>query len=135
MPEGAPPAEAVRLWADVFRWDEAASRAFAARDSIARTVCLFDPDGGLAAAGRMYYEDNSFWMEALAVREDARGQGYGDLLARMMLDRAARCGTRWVKVREAAGCEGFFARYGFEREGADSSGMSVDAGEIRLCGH
>jgi predicted GNAT family N-acyltransferase len=122
---------------DVFRWDEAEQDEFVSRDSIARTACLFDEYGTLAAAGRMYYAEGAFWMEAIAVRGDLRGQGYGDLLARMMLDRALQHAAREVRITAPKQCEGFFGRYGFETDTYNGAivSMRVRAEDVRLGGN
>lgn len=124
-PEGTPVDMAAALWMDVFRWDEAEQDEFASRDSIARAACLFDEDGTLAAAGRMYYAKGAFWMEALAVRDDLCGQGYGDLLARMMLDRALQHAAREVRITAPKQCEGFFERYGFKTDTCNGATVSM----------
>jgi ribosomal protein S18 acetylase RimI-like enzyme len=124
------------LWREAFHWDDARSGAFAARGDVARAAVLFDADGSLAAAGRMYYEDGAFWLEAVAVREDLRGQGFGDLLTRMMLDRAFGHAAREARLYAPEGCEGFFGRYGFQvrTRGGEGALMAVTAGEVRLGG-
>jgi predicted N-acetyltransferase YhbS len=82
----------------------------------------------------MYYDDGAFWLDSLAVREDLRGRGYGDLLARMMLDRALRHAAREIRLYAARGCEGFFRRYGFMEEPGGDALMSVKAEDMRLGG-
>ncbi|GHU78015.1 hypothetical protein AGMMS49992_27550 [Clostridia bacterium] len=130
FPEGEPPAEAIRLWSDVFAWDQDGWDEFTRRNGFARAVGVFDPAGRLAAAGRMYYLDGAFWLEALAVRADSRRQGYGDLLARMMLDRALRHAARVIRLASAGECAGFFERYGFEQ--ANDGVMMVEAENVKF---
>jgi len=50
---------------------------------------------------------------------EERGRGYGDLLVRLLLYKAANHGAKHVKLVCPAGLLPFFARYGFAPE-ADS---------------
>lgn len=116
--EGVTPDGVADLWASVFGERRGVG-------AIERCACLYSDDGKLAAAGVLAY-DGAFTISRVAVREEFRRQGYGDLLTRMMIDAALQHGAGEIRVKPA---HGFFERYGFTRDGDD---MVIDAKRVRL---
>ncbi|MDR1570512.1 MAG: GNAT family N-acetyltransferase [Oscillospiraceae bacterium] len=147
FPPGARPDEAALIWEETFGSADGSIRV---RDNLARVACLRDDCGQCVAAVRLYYADGAYWIDSLAVRECARGQGYGDLLIRMALDMALTHGARAIRLESPRGCAAFFQRYGFyniddidiiEGVSADSAAsiqrasliqMEAMAGDVRL---
>ncbi len=96
--------------------------------------------GEPAAAGRLLFDGSRFEIREVAVLPDDRGRGYGDLLVRLLADRAFTAGAREIRLDALSGTEGFFEAIGFEPAGAlfDSGGgrwqpMILTAGQVCSC--
>lgn len=102
-------------------------------DDWAQQVAVFDGDGVPAGTARLAWRDGAFDISLLGVTEERRGLGFGDLLVRLCLFKALTHSAREVTLTPTAETEGFFARYGFRREGAE---MRLRAEDIVLshCG-
>ena len=98
-------------------------------------VCL---QGRPAAAGRIWWAEGAFWIGNVCVLPEARGQGLGDLMVRLLLFKAREHGARRVCLTAPSGLVSFFARYGFrEKEslaGGEARLMELPGGEISLGG-
>lgn len=83
-----------------------------ALDDQAQQVAVFH-DGVAVGAARLWWEEGGFHAGAIGVLPDQRGKGYGDLLVRMLLYKAATHGARHVTLTCPASLALFFARFGF----------------------
>ncbi|NLG25371.1 MAG: GNAT family N-acetyltransferase [Clostridiales bacterium] len=72
-----------------------------------------DEQGDAVATGRMYLDDDELKLGRICVRRDARGQGLGDLVVRMLLYRAEELGFSRVWLSSQLPVVNFYARYGF----------------------
>ena len=77
----------------------------------------------------------------MCVLREARGQGLGDLIVRMLLYRALELGATAVYIGAQLPVVGFYARYGFkpygevyDDEGVPHRMMKAEAEEINLEG-
>lgn len=62
---------------------------------------------------RLWWSDGAFWAGDVCVLPTERGQGYGDLLVRLLLYKAATHGAKMVLLTCPASLTPFFERYGF----------------------
>ena len=138
LPAGVRPQEADAVWNEVFGKDGAPDSApDSALDAVSRVALLKDNNDQCAAAGRMYYHDGAYWLDAIAVKASYRGQGYGDLLTRMMIDMAVTHGGQLIRLEAPIRCAAFFGRYGFSatEEARGTIRMEIRAEDVRLkCG-
>jgi len=103
-------------------------------DALSHTAVLYDAERQPAATGRIYYWEDSFWIGSVAVLPSQRGQGLGDLMVRMLLDKALQHCARHVRLRTRKQAVGFFEPYGFAlfAEQEDFVDMTVMAEEVRM---
>ncbi|HML45805.1 MAG TPA: GNAT family N-acetyltransferase [Clostridia bacterium] len=103
-------------------------------DALSHTAVLYDAEKRPAATGRIYYFEDAFWIGSIAVLPDQRGQGLGDLMVRMLLDKALQHCARHVRLRTRKEAAGFFEPYGFAvfAEQGDTADMTVAAEGIRM---
>ncbi len=93
-------------------------------DARAVHALLYDDDHDPAATGRLYIDDEGYWrLSRIAVRKEKRGQQLGDLVMRMLLDKAIGVGAQQFKLSTPESAVGFCALYGFakaeQQNGAD----------------
>lgn len=83
-------------------------------DERAAHAVLYDDDGAVAATGRLYIDDEGYWrLGRLCVREELRGKQLGDLLMRMLLDKALMAGGRHFRLSSQTDKRLFYEKYGF----------------------
>ena len=127
FPQGADLSEALSIRNAVF------SRGGDALDAMAQNVVVYLDDVP-AAAGRLWWEDGSFWLGNVGVLPEYRGRKLGDLALRLLLFKAQSHFAREVRLITPPETEGFFSRLGFreaERRG-DSIEMFVPGDDIEL---
>ena len=91
-------------------------------------------DGRPAASGRIWWQEDAFWLGEIGVIPELRGRRLGDLVLRLLLFKAQSHSAREVCLRCPESTEGFFARLGFrpvDREG-ETVGMMIPGNEISL---
>ena len=111
-------------------------------DKMAVYALAFDENGQPAGTGRLIINDRSqFQVGRVCVLKEARGQGLGDLVVRMLLYRALELGAGEVWLGSQLPAVGFYARYGFkpigeiyDDEGVPHRWMRAKAGEVDLEG-
>lgn len=110
------------------------------KDALSWHVLLY-LDGAPAATGRIYYHEGAYWLGRICVQKDARGQGLGDLVVRMLLDKAQRHYAPKVCLGAQAQVIPFYAKYGFvpcgepyEEEGVPHQVMCIRGEDINLTG-
>ena len=103
-----------------------------ALDAQAQQVVVYR-EGLPVGTGRLWWQDGGFFAGDIGVLPAQRGQGYGDLLVRLMLYKATTHHAQSLCVVCPADVCAFFARYGFvavaqtapEPEAADSAQASI----------
>ncbi len=111
-------------------------------DKMAVYALAFDEADRPAGAGRLALDaDGRFRIGRVCVLKDARGQGLGDLIMRMLLFRAQELNAPSVWIAAQLPAADFYARYGFkpygeafDEEGVAHRMMTVEAGGIHLDG-
>ena len=113
--------EALALRREVFVDEQGYSAENESDDIDARAMhaVIYDEDG-IVATGRIYPDGyGKFHIGRVAVKKAKRGMGYGDLLVRMLLDKADTLGVKEVYTGAQAHAEGFYKTLGFVRCGED----------------
>ena len=87
-----------------------------ALDGEAQQVAVFG-EGGAVGSARLWWAQGDFWAGDIGVLPGERGKGYGDLLVRLLLYKAASHGAACLRILSPAALASFFARYGFTAEG------------------
>ena len=108
-------------------------------DERAVHALLFDEDGNPAATGRLFVDDDGYWrIGRMAVEKHLRGMQLGDLLIRMLLDKALGAGAQRLRVSAQRQAEGFYAKYGFapygetyDEDGVPHVAMEATDGSVR----
>ena len=89
-------------------------------DARAVHALLYDDDHNPAATGRLYIDDDGYWrIGRVAVLKEKRGAQLGDLVMRMLLDKALGVGAKRFRISAQRQAEGFYALYGFTPCGAE----------------
>lgn len=142
IPPGEAYGEALRLREEVFVREQGFSADLEedAFDPMSWHVLLYR-EGVPAATGRIYYCEGAYWLGRLCVKKEARGEGLGDLLMRMLLDKAQRHFAPMVCLGAQQRAMPFYARYGFapsgepyQEEGVPHQRMCLRGEDIRLTG-
>ncbi|NLD58813.1 MAG: GNAT family N-acetyltransferase [Clostridiales bacterium] len=105
-------------------------------DRMAVYALAFGEDDRPAGTGRLFIDrDGRFRIGRVCVLPDARGNGLGDLILRMLLFRARELNAASVYVDVDPAAEGVFARYGFRTHEAGAlARMRAAAEDIDLGG-
>ncbi len=81
---------------------------------------LYDDDHNPAATGRLFIDDDGYWrLGRIAVVKEMRGKQLGDLVMRMLLDKALQAGAKRFRLSAQRSAEGFYRIYGFEPFGEE----------------
>lgn len=70
-----------------------------------------------AGMGRILFNGERFTIAEVAVLPEFRGEGYGDFVARLLVDKAVMSNAREVHLDAIQGTEGFFEKIGFQAVG------------------
>ncbi len=94
-------------------------------ESLAEFV-VAERDGSIIAAGGLEVVGRDALLRSVVVREDARGQGLGELLTARLLAaaRERNLATLWLLTETASE---FFPRFGFRRVGRDQAPAGLQA--------
>ena len=110
-------------------------------DKMAYYALVFDENDVPMGTGRLTLIDDKFVIGKICVLKQARGQGLGDLVMRMLLVRAEELHAPKVYIRSRTDKIGFYQRYGFtptgevtDVEGVPHRWMSANADEIDIEG-
>jgi predicted GNAT family N-acyltransferase len=87
-------------------------------DGDAVHLVLYD-NGTPAATGRMRVTDEGLVIGRVAVLKAYRGQGFGDLVMRMLIRRAVEAGFGAQTVHAQITARGFYEKLGFEAYGEE----------------
>ena len=82
-------------------------------------------EGEVAATGRLWWQDGTFWLGDIAVLPEKRGLGLGDLTLRLLLFKAESHAARLMKLACPEDVVPFFERLGFRTEETREDGMVV----------
>lgn len=70
-----------------------------------------------AATGRMIIENGEFIVGRVAVLKKYRGEGYGDLVVRMLVRKCFNLGAKEVKIHAQLQAQKFYEKIGFQAFG------------------
>ncbi len=123
FPQGSEISEAVTIRQAVF------GRGQDALDQLAQQVAVYEEELPVGAA-RLWWAEGVFHLGDVGVLAEKRGQGFGDLLVRLLLFKALAHGARAVALQSPADMVPFFTRYGFQSRQAPQAGESLVTMEI-----
>ena len=114
-------------------------------DPMSQHVVVFDGEEPVGSA-RLWWADGAFRMGSIAVIEEKRGRGFGDLLVRLLLYKALTHSAALISVDTPKALEPFFAQYGLKPAGEKDGliTMSIRGEDVQLshcggncaeCGH
>jgi len=81
-------------------------------DYFAHHVVVMEGDQPVAT-GRLIFTNGIFLLGRIAVLKQHRGKNYGDLVVRMLIDRAFSIGANEVEVHAQLSVQGFYEGIGF----------------------
>lgn len=81
-------------------------------DPLSMHLVLYD-DGAPVATGRLYHDGKTFRIGRCCVKKEARGQGFGDMLVKLLLMKAFSFNPSEVVISARQVMQDFYARYGF----------------------
>ncbi len=84
------------------------------------TALVFDgaeETAEVVGAGRLLFDGFCPEIAEVAVLPEHRGEGYGDFLVRLLVDKALLANAQKILVNARCGTEGFFEEIGFRSEG------------------
>lgn len=111
-------------------------------DQMAVYALVYDDGDQPAGTGRLFVDrSDRFVIGRVAVLKEARGQGLGDLVMRMLLYRALELGAGKVHIEAQLPVVPFYQKYGFQidgglvyEEGVPHRPMSATAQQIDIEG-
>jgi predicted GNAT family N-acyltransferase len=98
-------------------------------DDAAQQVLVYR-EGTPVGTARLWWGEGEFHAGEVCVLPEARGQGYGDLLVRLLLYKAVSHNAGSVSLTCPRDTAPFFARYGFREQPGEAS--AEDAVTMRL---
>ena len=131
--QGAEPAFALRKEVFVDEQGFPAGSEIDDADAQAHHLMIF-VEGACIATGRLIMEaPGEFRIGRICVRKEDRGEGYGDLVMRLLIDRAMQCMAKTVHLHAQLPVVPFYQKYGFLTEGEpfDEEGQP----HIAMIGH
>ena len=113
-------------------------------DPAAMHALLYDADEPVGT-GRLYYDGEAFCIGRICVLKDRRGRGFGDMIARLLLDRALNVHAPRIRLHAPPEQAGFYEKFGFgaldgthEEDGRLAVRMEALANDVvfpSACGH
>ncbi len=122
--EHAPEARAVRNAVFVEEQGFAPDDEFDVFDEQAMHVVIYDGDEAVGT-GRVYYDGKTFRVGRICVLKEARGQGIGDLLMRLLLVKAFAFAPSQVRLDAQVRVKGFYENFGFAVDGGQTEEAGV----------
>lgn len=107
-------------------------------DEQAWQVVVYADENTPVGSARLWWQDGAFWLGCVGVKDRFRGQGYGDLLVRLLMFKALTHNARMIRLQAPTELAAFFKQYGFEA-GEEANGlitMQIQGENVQLshCG-
>lgn len=94
---------------------------------------LIVEDGSkVVGTGRLVYKEDKYLIGRIAIDKDSRGLKLGDLVVRMLLDRAFNIGAKEVSVYSMIPVQGFYERIGFKAKGEPFIDATIEHIEMTI---
>lgn len=87
-------------------------------DSQAMHLVIYDGKEPVAT-GRIWHDGRAFRIGRCCVAKEARGQGIGDLLVKLLLLKVFEFNPSEVRINAQTHAERFYERYGFTKNGGE----------------
>ncbi|OPX89343.1 MAG: putative N-acetyltransferase YjcF [Pelotomaculum sp. PtaB.Bin104] len=85
-------------------------------DQYAMHVVAYNGDQP-AGTGRLYFDGEAFRIGRICVRKEMRGQKIGDMIVRLLLDRALNVNAPRIRVHACPALCTFYGKFGFVATG------------------
>lgn len=85
-------------------------------DKIAQHLIVIE-DGEPVATGRLFEKDGVYMLGRIAVRKRFRNQGFGDMVVRLMLDKALGMGAEQFYISSQEYIKDLYCKFGFRQRG------------------
>ncbi|GMQ63858.1 GNAT family N-acetyltransferase [Vallitalea maricola] len=89
-------------------------------------------DKNPVGTGRMAIKDNLYLIGRIAVLKEKRGNYYGDLIVRMLIQKAFDIGADFIEVHSQLPAVNFYRKIGFEECGEVYQEADIDHINMRL---
>ena len=109
-------AKAVRTAVFVEEQGYSLSEEFDDFDYYAWHAVIYYEDAPIAT-GRVYLDQGNYTIGRVCVRKEFRGQHVGDLLIRLLLDRALNAGAEGIHLCAQVTAQGFYEKFGLKAMG------------------
>ena len=97
-------------------------------DARAIHALLYDDEHKPVATGRLYIDNEGYWrLDSVCVRQDMQRKQLGDLVMRMILDKAMQAGARMFRLTTPLDVKDFFLLYGFEAYAQQPERLDMEA--------
>ena len=88
------------------------------KDAVAQHIVVYDDDKALAT-GRLLNENGEYLIGRIAVLKEERKNGYGNIVVKNLIERAAKDGAKEVHVHAQTRSLGFYEKLGFVQLGKE----------------
>lgn len=85
-------------------------------DPIAQHLIITE-NGEPVATGRLFEQEGVYKLGRICVRSQFRGQGFGDMVVRLMLDKALKLGAARLYISSQEYIKNMYCKFGFRQEG------------------
>lgn len=106
---------------------------FDSLDTVSIHAVVYDENEKAVASGRITLDGEEYRIGKIAVLKEARGQGFGDFIVRMLVDKGYLAGAATVMVRSQIHAIPFYEKIGFVKCGEifrDLDGLEVQPMEL-----
>lgn len=85
-------------------------------DAVAHHLIIVEK-GEPVATGRLFEKDGLYHLGRICVRRQFRGQGFGDMVVRLMLEKALRMGASQLYISSQEYIKDLYMKFGFQQHG------------------
>lgn len=100
-------------------------------DKRAKHVVVYK-DKNPVGTGRLIYHNGAYLIGRIAVLKEKRGSHYGDLVVRMLVQKAFDMGAEFVELHSQLSAVNFYKKIGFQESGEVYQEASIDHINMRL---
>ena len=105
---------ALKIRDEVFVNEQGFSAELERDDMDMRAVhAVLEDDDGPCGTARLFFDEGRWHIGRMAVLKEKRGRGYGDLMLRMMVDKALNADVDELYVGAQKRAQGFYDKLGF----------------------
>ncbi len=103
-------------------------------DTYAVQAVAYDEKDEVVGTGRITFDGDRFEISHIVVKKESRGQGYGDFVMKMLINKAALANASAIYASVLPEAKGFYEKCGFVSEGTTSEPCGVACEDMVLTG-